>query len=102
MASLSLRVRQLWMDANAVAATEFAIVVPFMLLLYVGGVELGNGMSISVKVSETAHTVADLVSQNTQVTTAQMQGILGASAATLAPYPLADNAGRSLITVTIS
>ena len=102
MGSLSLRVRQLWIDANAVAATEFAIVVPFMLLLYVGGVELGNGMSISVKVSETAHTVADLVSQNTQVTTAQMQGILGAAAATLAPYPLADKAGRSLVTVTIS
>ena len=102
MASLSLRVQQLWIDANAVAATEFAIVVPFMLLLYVGGVELGNGMSISVKVSETAHTVADLVSQNTQVTTSQMQGILGASTATLAPYPVADKAGHSLVTVTVS
>ena len=29
-----------------------------MLLLYVGGVELGNGLAIGVKVSETAHTVA--------------------------------------------
>ena len=102
MTSLSLRVRQLWMDANAMAATEFAIVVPFMLLLYVGGVELGNGMSISVKVSETAHTVADLVTQNTQVTTSQMQGILGASTATLAPYPVVDKAGHSLVTVTVS
>jgi len=55
-----------------------------------------------VKVSETAHTVADLVSQNTQVTASQMQGILGASAATLAPYPVADKAGHSLITVTVS
>jgi Flp pilus assembly protein TadG len=102
MANLSLGVRQLWMDANAVAATELAIVVPFMLLLYVGGVELGNGMSISVKVSETAHTVADLVSQNTQVTAAQMQGLLGASTATIAPYPVIDGAGRSLVTVTVS
>jgi hypothetical protein len=31
-----------------------------------------------------------------------MQGILGASAATLAPYPVADKAGHSLITVTVS
>jgi Flp pilus assembly protein TadG len=102
MTSLPVRVRQLWMDANAVAATEFAIVVPFMLVLYVGGVELGNGMAIHVKVSETAHTVADLVSQNTQVTASQMQGILGASAATLSPYPLVGQSGSSLITVTIS
>jgi Flp pilus assembly protein TadG len=102
MTSMSLRVRQLWMDDNAVAATEFAIVVPFMLLLYVGGVELGNGMSINVKVSETAHAVADLVSQNTQVTTSQMQAILGASMATIAPYPVTDGLGHSLITVTVS
>jgi Flp pilus assembly protein TadG len=54
--------RNLWVDTRAMAAVEFAIVVPFMLVLYVGGVELGNGLAIGVKVSETAHTVADLVS----------------------------------------
>ena len=102
MTSLSLRLRRLGTDSNAVAATEFAIVVPFMLLLYVGGVELGNGMSISVKVSKTAHAVADLISQNTQVTTSQMQAILGASTATIAPYSVTNVAGQSLITVTVS
>ena len=102
MTSLSLRLRQLWTDSNAVAATEFAIVVPFMLLLYIGGVELGDGMSINVKVSKTAHTVADLVSQNTQVTATQMQAILGASTATIAPYHVTGGTGQSLITVTVS
>jgi len=79
-------VRNLWVDTRAVAATEFAIVAPFMLLLYVGGVELGNGLAISVKVSETAHTVADLVSRNACVTTSTLNTMLGASAATIAPY----------------
>jgi Flp pilus assembly protein TadG len=102
MTGLLLRVRQLGIDSNAVAATEFAIVVPFMLLLYVGGVELGDGMSISAKVSKTAHTVADLVSQNTQVTASQMQAILSASTATIAPYRVTGGTGQSLITVTVS
>ncbi len=97
----SFSVRDLWTDDNAIAATEFAIVLPFMLLLYLGGIELGNGLAINVKVSETSHSVADMISQNTQVTTSQMQAILQASTAIMAPYPVTDSNG-SLITVTVS
>ena len=79
--------RTLWADIRAVAATEFAIVLPFMLVLWVGGIELGNGLAISVKVSETAHTVADLVSRNACVTPSTLNTMLGASSATIAPYP---------------
>jgi len=82
--------RNLWVDTRGVAAVEFAIVVPFMLVLYVGGVELGNGMAISVKVSETAHTVVDLVSRNACVTDSALSTMLGASAATIAPYSSAN------------
>jgi Flp pilus assembly protein TadG len=102
MTSLSFRLRELWIDAQAVAAVEFAIVLPFMLLLYIGGVELGNGMAINVKVSATTHSVADMVSQNTQISAAQMQTILGASTAIIAPYRTTDSSGNSLITVTVS
>jgi len=79
-------VRNLWVDCRAVAAVEFAIVLPFMLLLWVGGVELGDGLAISVKVSETAHSVADLVSRNACVTSSSLSTMLGASSATIAPY----------------
>jgi Flp pilus assembly protein TadG len=89
------RVRNLWADVRAVAATEFAIVLPFMLLLWVGGFELGNGLAISVKVSETAHTVADLVSRNACVTSSTLNTMLNASSATIAPY----TAGNATITV---
>jgi Flp pilus assembly protein TadG len=88
-------VRKLWADTRAVSAVEFAIVAPFMLLLYVGGVELGNGLAISVKVSETAHTVADLVSRNACVTSSSLSTMLGASSATIAPY----SAGNATVTV---
>jgi Flp pilus assembly protein TadG len=101
MTSLLFRARKLRTDTKAVAATEFAIVAPFMLLLYVGGVELGDGMALNVKVSATAHSIGDMVSQNTALSTAQLQNILTGSTAILAPYPV-NNGTTSLVTVTVS
>jgi Flp pilus assembly protein TadG len=102
MTSLSVRVRELWIDAKAMAAVEFAMVLPFMLMLFVGGVELGSGMAINVKVTEATHSIADMVSQNTQISTARMQTMLGAAAAIMAPYPITDSNNNSLIVVTVS
>src|SRR5579862_8753863 len=97
MTSLPFRVRKFLTDADAVAATEFAIVVPFMLVLYVGGIELADGMAINVKVSATAHSVADMVTQNTSLSVAQMQNILTGATTIIAPYPA--SGGQLLVTV---
>jgi Flp pilus assembly protein TadG len=103
MTSLSFRVRKFSTDADAVAAIEFAIVVPFMLLLYVGGVELADATAINVKVSATAHSVTDMVAQNTSLSTAQMQNILTGATAIIAPYPVTSSSGSSsLLSVTVS
>jgi len=73
-------------DHRGVAAVEFAIVLPFMLALYIGGIELGDAMAIEVKVTDTAHILADITSQNTSINNATMTAILGASSQTIAPY----------------
>jgi Flp pilus assembly protein TadG len=91
-------VRKFPAAADGVAATEFAIIVPFMLLLLVGGVELGDGMAINVKVSATAHSVGDMVTQNTSLSTASMQNILTGATAVIAPYPV----GSNQLSVTVS
>lgn len=101
ISALSSRARHLVVDDRAVAATEFAMVVPFMLVLYVGGVELGNGLAMNVKVSSTAHSVADMITQNTAVTSSQMDGILAAASAIMAPYPT-KSGSTSLMTITVS
>ena len=85
------RLRTFPAAADGVAATEFAIIVPFMLLLLVGGVELRAGMAINLKVSATAHSVADMVTQNTSLSTASMQNILTGATAVIAPYPVSSN-----------
>src|ERR1700722_10893949 len=97
MISLLFRVRKFSTAADAVAATEFAIIVPFMLLLLVGGVELGDGMAINVKVSATAHSVGDMVTQNTSLSTTSLQNILTGASAIIAPYPVTNN--QLMITV---
>jgi Flp pilus assembly protein TadG len=90
------RLRHFRDDRRGVAAVEFAAVLPFMLALYIGGVELGDGMAIQVKVTDTAHTVADLVTQNKTISNATMSTILNSSAQIIAPF------SRSNIVVTIS
>ena len=48
---------------DGVSAVEFALILPFMLTLYLGGAELGDGMSVQFKATLAARTVADLASQ---------------------------------------
>ncbi|MGA2997755.1 TadE/TadG family type IV pilus assembly protein [Bradyrhizobium sp.] len=97
MTRLLFRVWKFSTAADGVAATEFAIVVPFMLVLLLGGTELGDGMAINVKVSATAHSVTDMVTQNTSLSTASMQNILTGAASIMAPYPVSNN--QLLVTV---
>src|ERR1700744_6327218 len=90
MTRLWFRIRKFSTAGDGVAATEFAIVVPFMLVLLLGGAELGDGMAINVKVSATAHSVADMATQNTSLSTTSMQNILAGGAAIIAPYPVSN------------
>ena len=73
-------------DRRGVSAVEFAMIAPLMITLYLGGVEVTQGVSVSRKTTLVARTVADLVAQDTNVTNADMNDILSASAAVASPY----------------
>ena len=76
-------------DRRGVSAVEFAILAPVMLTLFLGSVEATQGIAANRKVELTAHTLADLSSQYTDITNADMSNILAAGSAILAPYPTA-------------
>lgn len=78
--------RDLLGDIRGIAATEFAIVVPVMLLLFFGTDEFASGISVDRKVTLMARTLSDLTSQNTKVTDAQLTNFFNASAAIMTPY----------------
>jgi Flp pilus assembly protein TadG len=77
-------------NERAVSAIEFALVLPFMVALLLGSIEISNAVSLSRKVTLTAHTVADLVTQYSCITSSQMTDILAASTAVVAPYSSAN------------
>jgi Flp pilus assembly protein TadG len=83
---LSRRLAGLVRDRRGVSAVEFAMILPLMVTLYLGTAEVTQGVSIDRKVTITAHTLADLVSQFQSITNADMTNVLAASAAVISPY----------------
>lgn len=76
-------------DAKGVSAVEFALILPFMLALFIGGSEFSRGIDNSRKVTLLARTLADLTSQGdtpTPMASSTMQDILSAAPLVLAPY----------------
>lgn len=56
--------RDLWEDRGAIAATEFAVIVPIMLVLFFGVVEFSSAVAVDRKVTIMARTLSDLTSQS--------------------------------------
>ena len=73
-------------ERRAVAAVEFAMLLPVLVSLYLGTVELSRGIAADRKVTLVAHTLADLSTQFENIADSDMSNILNASAAIMAPY----------------
>jgi len=84
------RLRAFLRDRSGVSALEFALILPLMIALYLGCVEIGNGLSAQFKTTLAARTVADLASQYTTINNATMTNILGASSAVMTPFSSAN------------
>jgi Flp pilus assembly protein TadG len=78
-------------DRRAVSAVEFALSLPFLLVLYVGGIDLSQAVSANRKVTLLARTVSDLVSQSEGLSSSDVASIFSVSSAVL--YPLAITTG---------
>ena len=73
-------------DRSAVAAIEFALIVPIMLVMFFGTVEMSSGVAVDRKVTLVARTLSDLTSQSTSVADTDMTNFFTASGAILTPY----------------
>ena len=73
-------------DTQGVSAIEFALVLPLMLTLYLGGAEVAQAISANRKLTLVSRTVADLASQYTTLSDANMTNLLNASATVVSPF----------------
>ena len=72
--------------SDGIAAVEFAFIAPVMILMFFGAVELTMAVDCRTRVTAVASTAADLVAQETTVSTADMSNVFAALNAILYPY----------------
>ena len=73
-------------DKRGVSAVEFAMLLPLMITLYIGGVEVSSAIAVDRKVTLVARTLGDLVAQSTAVNATDMTNILNAATTVVQPY----------------
>jgi Flp pilus assembly protein TadG len=84
---ISLRARGLANDCRGVAAIEFAVIVPVMLVMFFGLVEFSSGVAVDRKVTLVSRTLSDLVSQSTTVLDTDLTNAGQTAKAIMTPYP---------------
>ncbi len=84
--SLAKSVQTFVRDRRGASAIEFAFVIPIMLIMYLGTMELGQGIETNKKVARSASMIADLVTQEQTLTKSEIDGILVVGESILQPY----------------
>lgn len=78
-------------DNRGVAAIEMAFIMPFLLFLYFGLIDLTAMISLNRKVTYASSVVADLVTQNSEtVTAANITDYFKAAELVMKPTPITD------------
>jgi len=73
-------------DRRGIAATEFAVIVPIMLVLLFSTVEFCSGLAVDRKVSLVARTIANLTSQGAAASDSDLANFFGAANLIMVPY----------------
>lgn len=78
--------RKFLSDRRGLGAVEFALIAPLLLLIYLGSVDLADGMDTNRKVSRSASVLADLVARQLSVTKNDLDDMFNIGRASLLPY----------------
>lgn len=80
--------RSFFANRDGVAAIEFALVIPILILLYLGSVEASFSVAVHKKMESTGSAISELVARETSVTTQKLDDILKISNSMMYPYPV--------------
>jgi Flp pilus assembly protein TadG len=81
-----IRLRRFARNQRGVSAVEFALLAPLMIGLYLGSVEISDGIGIDRKVTLTAGAIANLTAQVSTISSSDMTDIMKAGTAIIQPY----------------
>lgn len=77
---------RLFSDRRGVAAIEFAFIVPLLLALYFVTMEFAQGIETNKKVGRVGSMVADLITQQSDVSPSSLDAVMMIGEAILQPY----------------
>lgn len=95
---LSRAFRRFTADVRGVAAVEFGYLMPVMMLMLIGSLEISRAVSMDRRFGLVTALVADMVSQERTMTAAQLNRIYGIADHLMAPYDTNDGNLRISIT----
>jgi Flp pilus assembly protein TadG len=75
-------------DQRGISSVEFALLLPLMLTMFFGSVEVTDAISADRQITLVASTVADITSQYSSVAASDVSNIMAAATSVLAPFPV--------------
>jgi Flp pilus assembly protein TadG len=78
--------RRLALQEGGMAAVEFALILPILVVLWIGGVELTQALSIDRRLNNLASAIGDLSARSKQLTYADVDNIFNIGPAAMFPY----------------
>jgi Flp pilus assembly protein TadG len=85
------KLRTLWRDKRGVAAIEFALLLPVLVVLFIGSLEVTFKIWSTQKAEKLAVTLADVVAQSQTVTMADLTELTGSVDRIMDPFPFGTN-----------
>lgn len=92
--SLLHRFRRFGAARQGLAALEFAILLPMMIFMLFGAVDLIDAMGTNRRTENVAASLADVVSRDTEVTDDEITGLWAAMSILMVPDPVAEVRAR--------
>jgi Flp pilus assembly protein TadG len=71
---------------RGIAAVEFGLIVPIMLMMFIGTVELSQAITVDRRVSQVASSTADLVARQKTLTSTTMDSFMEIITQLMSPY----------------
>ncbi|MCB8836823.1 TadE/TadG family type IV pilus assembly protein [Aurantimonas sp. VKM B-3413] len=73
-------------DRRGVSAVEFALVLPFLAMLYMAGSDTSIAVSVNRKIHNASATIDDLVTQSEGMTSGELDALMNVTASLVEPY----------------
>lgn len=91
VSAFAIRAMRLAGDVRGVAAVEFALILPLLVTLFFGELEISDLLTVNRRVVTSVNALTDLVTQERDLTTAEIDSIMLGARQTISP-----NAGSTL------